>query len=63
MKTAKLLLSVEYDETKTDAEAVATALDRLLETAMSTPDILSEYGPVDVGEFLIDDPDSQTMLV
>jgi hypothetical protein len=38
----------------TDDESVARALDRLMESALSTPGILDEYGDVEVGEFLID---------
>lgn len=50
-KKTTLTLTVEYDPKRTDAESVATALDRLLETVMSTPGILDEYGPIQVGEF------------
>ena len=63
MRYAILKVVVEYDETKTDAESVATALDRLMETAMSTPGILEEYGNPDVGEFLIDQDDAQTIPI
>ena len=41
---AKLYLDVEFDEKRTDAEGIAAALDRLLETALSTPGIMDEYG-------------------
>jgi hypothetical protein len=51
MKTT-LTIEVEFDETLTDAESVATAADKLLETALSTPDILAEYGDPKFGEFL-----------
>jgi hypothetical protein len=36
-----------------DAESLACAMDRLLETALSTPGILSEYGNPRVGEFYV----------
>jgi len=37
---ARMTLDVEYDPSMTDPEGLATALDRLLKTALSTPDIL-----------------------
>ena len=37
----------------TDPDSLACAMDRLLETALSTPDILSEYGNPKVGEFFV----------
>lgn len=54
-----LMLTVEYDADVTDGESIASAMDTLLETAMSTPGVLSEYGEVSVGEFLVigDDDD------
>ena len=54
MKT-QLSLEIEYDPALTDPEGLASALDRLLETALSTPDLLSEYGNPVVGEFLVAD--------
>ena len=55
MKTEKTILTVEiqYDPAKTDPESLACAMDRLLETALSTPDILEEYGNPRVGEFFV----------
>jgi hypothetical protein len=47
--TAVLTLEIQFDDTKTDAESVASAVDTLIETAMSTPCILDEYGPVSIG--------------
>ena len=44
MAKAILNVEVEYDERVTDAEALASATDRLLETALSTPGIMEEYG-------------------
>jgi len=52
MKTT-LTLEIEYDPTKTDPEGLASAFDRLLETALSTPGILDEYGNPKADEFLI----------
>jgi hypothetical protein len=43
-------IAVEYDETRTDADSVAAALDVLLETALSTSGVLDDYGPIRVGE-------------
>jgi len=53
MRVAEFTVSVIYDENKTDADSVASALDTLMETALSTPDILSEYGNPQVGEFYV----------
>lgn len=63
MKTAILKFAVEYDDKVTDADAVATALDKLMETALSTPGILDEYGKVDVGEFLVVEEDASSILI
>ncbi len=43
-KQAKLRLEVRYNPKRTDPESLATALDRLLETALSTPGIMDDYG-------------------
>jgi len=55
MKTKKTTLTVEleYDSAKTDPEGLASAMDRLLKTALSTPDILEEYGNPKVGEYFV----------
>ena len=55
MKTQKTTLTVEieYNPRKTDPEGLACAMDRLLETALSTPDIMDEYGNPTVGEFFV----------
>ena len=55
---ARLYLGVEFDENKTDAESVATALDRVLETGMSTPGVLDEYGNPSAGEFFVLDTET-----
>jgi hypothetical protein len=52
MKTI-LTIEVTYDGRKTDPEALASAMDRLLETALSTPGILDEYGSPTMGEFFV----------
>ena len=51
MAKAKFVVEVEYDAKKTDPDSLAEALDRLMETALSTPDILEDYGNPRVGEF------------
>ncbi len=51
--TATLELEVRFDPTVTDAESLAYAFDQLMETAMSTPGILDEYGSVIPGEFYV----------
>jgi hypothetical protein len=55
MKRTVLTVKVYYDDKVTDAESVAVAADRLLETALSTPGILDEYGNPEFGEFLVED--------
>ena len=52
MKTT-LTVEIEYDPAMTDPESLACAMDRLLETALSTPGIFSDYGNPKVGEFLV----------
>ena len=52
MKTT-LTLDIEYDPDVTDPEGLATAMDRLMETARSIPKILDEYGNPKVGEFFV----------
>jgi hypothetical protein len=57
MKTT-LTLEIEYDPELTDPDGLASALDQLMETALSTPGIVAEYGDPTVGEFLIVDENS-----
>lgn len=52
MKTT-LTVEIEYDPAATDPEGLACAMDRLLETALTTPDILSDYGNPKVGEVFV----------
>jgi hypothetical protein len=49
----KFFLEVEYDPEVTDPEGLACAMDRLLKTALSIPDVLEEYGNPKFGEFLV----------
>ena len=54
MKTT-LTVEIEYDPALTDPEGLASAMDRLMETVLSTPDIMGEYGDPLVGEFFVAD--------
>lgn len=53
MKT-KLSIEVEFDSEQTDAESLASAVDTLLNTALSTPGVLDEFGNPQFGEFFIE---------
>jgi hypothetical protein len=59
MAKAFLTVAIFFDEGITDAESLATAADILLETALSTPGILSEYGDPEFGEFFVQVPSSR----
>jgi hypothetical protein len=52
MKTT-LTVEIEYDPQKTDPEGLACAMDRLLETALSIPEVMDEYGNPTIGEFFV----------
>lgn len=54
-----LRLDVTYDPEITDAVSVAVAVDRLLEVALSTPDILDDYGSPHIGETWYEEEDDQ----
>ena len=43
----------EYDARATDPEGLASAMDRLMETVLSTPGIMEEYGDPRIGEFFV----------
>jgi|GEM_PF-6206851 len=55
MKT-KLSIEVEFDGDQTDAESLASAANTLLQTALSTPGVLHEFGNPQFGEFFIEQP-------
>ena len=61
MKTM-LTVEIEYDPAMTDPDGLACAMDRLLETALSTPDIFSDYGNPKVGEFFVAQPTQSLRL-
>lgn len=50
---AKLYLTIEFDEDKTDAESIACALDVLMDTSLSTFGALDEYGDPGIGKFFV----------
>jgi hypothetical protein len=50
-KTVLLQISVEYDDEVTSADAVLTAFDIMMDTALTTKDLLDDLGPIDVGSF------------
>lgn len=50
-QTAKLYVEVQFDPEMTDAESLASAFDNLMKIALSTPEILDDYGNPGVGEF------------
>ena len=52
MKTT-LTVEIEYDPKRTDPEGLACAMDRLLETALSIPEVMDEYGNPTIGEFFV----------
>ena len=51
MKTVTMIIEVTYNPRKTDPEALAAAMDTLLETALSTEGILDECGDPSFGSF------------
>jgi hypothetical protein len=53
MQKTTLMVDIQYDPEMTHPEGLATAMDRLLKTALSTPDLLDEYGNPHIGEFFI----------
>jgi len=53
MARTTLTVDIEYDPKLTDPEGLASAMDRLLETVLSTPGIMEEYGDPRVGEFFV----------
>ena len=62
MKTT-LTVEIEYDSEMTDAEGLACAMDRLMETILSTPGIVEEYGNPRVGEFFVAKETAAPMIV
>ena len=57
MKTGRLFVDVTYNEDVADLESVADALSQLVETALSTHDVLEDQGNPTVGVFGVLTPD------
>jgi hypothetical protein len=55
MERTTLTVDVEYDPDVTDPEGLASAMDRLLETVLSTPGIMEDYANPRIGEFFVAD--------
>lgn len=53
MAATTLNVDIEYDPDVTDPESLACAMDRLIETILSTPGILDEYGNPRVEPFFV----------
>ena len=53
MAKTTLTVDIEYDPKLTDPDGLASAMDRLLETAISTPGIMEEYANPRIGEFFV----------
>jgi hypothetical protein len=53
MAKTTLTVEIRYDPKLTDPEGLAAAMDRLLETALSIPEVMQEYGNPVIGEFLV----------
>ena len=60
-REATLVIAITYDDDITDAGSVADAVDQLLETSMSTMDILSDYGNPYIGPAMVSEfPEEDT---
>ena len=53
MAKTTLICEIEYDPEVTDPEGLASAMDRLMETVLSTPGIMDEYSNPRVGKFYV----------
>lgn len=53
MKKATLTVEINYDPDKTDPEAIAEAMDSLVETALCAIDGMDEYGNPKIGPFYV----------
>ena len=58
----KLHITLQYDPETTDPESLASAMDTLLETALSTPGVLDDYGTVQLSEFYVSKNDEETRI-
>ncbi len=53
MNKTTLTVEIEYNPRMTDPEALTSAMDRLLKTAVSTPGVLDDYGNPTIREFFV----------
>ncbi len=53
MAKTTLTVDIQYDPELTDPEGLASAMDRLLETALSIPGVMDEYGNPTMNEFFV----------
>jgi len=54
-RKTRLIVEIAYDPSMTDPEGLPVAMDRLLETALSIPGVLDDYGNPKIGEFFVAD--------
>ena len=54
MRISIMSLTVTYDENKADVDGLAQAMDTVLQTALSTPGLLSDFGNVEIGSLDVD---------
>lgn len=57
-QTATLTVDVDYNPAMTDPESLASAMDALLKTALSTPGVLEDYGDPVIHEFFTQEIES-----
>jgi DNA-directed RNA polymerase subunit RPC12/RpoP len=57
---AVLTIEAEYDEKATDPDSLASAVNILLQTALSTPGVLKDLGELHFGEFAARPPDDES---
>ncbi len=56
MAKCTLTVVINYDDTVTDPESLATMMDNLIETVLSTPGITEDYGDPGIGGFFPEGP-------
>ena len=54
-----LTIEVEYDEKATDPDSLASAVNILFQTALSTPGVLEDLGELNFGDFAARPPDDE----
>ena len=53
MARTTLTVEIQYNPRRTDPEGLASAMDRLMETALSIPGVMDEYDNPKMGEFFV----------